>query len=64
MSARAYRRIELCTYAFWLALACMVALTISCASKGGYERARPKYGDSTTPVGPPKDAYRSQPKFR
>lgn len=29
-----------------------------------YPQARPKYGDSTTPVGPSRDAFKSQPKFQ
>jgi len=35
----------------------------SCASHN-VKNSRPKYGDSTAPVGPSKDAFKTQPKFQ
>ena len=46
-----------------LFLLCISLVLGSCASHN-MKTARAKYGDSTVPVGPSKDAFKSQPKFQ
>jgi len=63
MDNRITRQLEFGTYAFWLALMALLVLGTACGPKA-YPTSRPKFGDSMAPVGPSKDAFKSQPKFQ
>jgi hypothetical protein len=56
MSTRSINRMEIGTYAFWVALACLILLSSSCHTR--YQpTARPKYGDVSKPIGPDKSLF-------
>jgi len=67
MNPRTLHRFEAGTYAFWLGLFCAIVLTISGCGPKTYPVSRPKFGDSTAPIGPDKSHFKpppkSQPKF-
>lgn len=54
--------------ALWFAALCMAVLVLSACGPKTYPTARPKYGDSTSPIGPDKSHFKpppkSQPKFQ
>lgn len=62
MSTRTLARFEAGTYAFWVALFCAIVLTLSACGPKAYPSSRPKYGDSTSPIGPDKSHFKAPPK--
>lgn len=56
------------TYAAILGVLCAIMLLLAACAPKTYPSARPKYGDSTTPIGPDKSLFKpppkTQPKFQ
>lgn len=55
------RQLEFGTYAFWLVLMALLLLGTACGPKA-YPSSRPKFGDSTTPIGPDKSHFNPGPR--
>jgi hypothetical protein len=47
-----------------LPLLLLLSLLLHSCGPKAYPSSRPKFGDSMAPVGPSKDAFKSQPKFQ
>ena len=51
------RQLEFGTYVFWALLMLLLVLGTSCGPKA-YPTSRPKFGDSTQPIGPDKSHFK------
>lgn len=57
MEHRLNRQLEYGTYAMWVALMMLILFGTACGPKA-YPTSRPKFGDSTQPVGPDKGVFK------